>query len=166
MASAQQIWIRTARQIGSALRIAILGTILFSVLGSQLRGELAGSTLPPAAQAAIITSVKDSAGASIPALTARPATAAAARDAQRALSTATRWAAVSAAGFLALGLAASLALGPSRPPAGDPAEGEQAAEGPPPGEARCMPRVSRPACGLTGLFKTRRPGAGQPMPPL
>jgi MFS family permease len=108
----------TARQIGSALGIAILGTILFSVLGSQLRSELASSGLPSAAQAAIVTSVKDSAGASIPALKARPATAAAAADAQRALSTATRWAAASAAGFLALGLAASLSLGASRRPPG------------------------------------------------
>jgi EmrB/QacA subfamily drug resistance transporter len=125
----------TARQIGSALGIAILGTILFSVLGSQLRGELAGSRLPPAAQAAIITSVKDSAGASIPALAARPATAAAARDAQRALSTATRWAAATAAAFLVLGLAASLSLGPSRRRPGDPADDGQPAEDPPPGKS-------------------------------
>lgn len=104
----------TARQVGSALGIAILGTILFSVLGGQLRSELTGSRLPPPAQGAIIASVKDSAGASIGGLKARPATAAAARDAQRALSTATRWTAVSAAGFLSLGLAASLSLGASR----------------------------------------------------
>lgn len=104
----------TARQVGSALGIAILGTILFSVLGGQLRSELTGSRPPPPAQAAIIASVKDSAGASIGGLKARPATAAAARDAQRALSTATRWTAVSAAGFLSLGLAASLSLGASR----------------------------------------------------
>lgn len=76
-----------------------------------------GSGLP-AAQAAIITSVKDSAGASIPALKARPATAAAAADAQRALSTATRWPAASAGGLLALGLAASFSLGASRRPPG------------------------------------------------
>lgn len=125
----------TARQVGSALGIAILGTILFSVLGSQLRSELAGSGLPPAAQAAVVASVKDSAGASIPALKARPATAAAARDAQRALSTATRWTAVSAAGFLVLGLAASLSLGASRRPTDDPAQGGQAAGGPPSGES-------------------------------
>jgi EmrB/QacA subfamily drug resistance transporter len=121
----------TARQIGSALGIAILGTILFSVLGSQLRIELASSGLPPAAQAAIVTSVKDSAGASIPALKTRPATASAARDAQRALSTAARWTAVSAAGFLVLGLVASLSLGASRRPAGDTAQGGRAAEGSP-----------------------------------
>ena len=125
----------TARQIGSALGIAILGTILFSVLGSQLRIELASSGLPPAAQAAIVTSVKDSAGASIPALKTRPATAAAARDAQRALSTAARWTAVSAAGFLVLGLVASLSLGASRRPAGDTAQGGQAAGGPPSGKS-------------------------------
>ena len=125
----------TARQIGSALGIAILGTILFSVLGSQLRFELASSGLPPAAQAAIVTSVKDSAGASIPALKTRPATAAAARDAQRALSTAARWTAVSAAGFLVLGLVASLSLGASRRSAGDTAQGGQAAGGPPSGKS-------------------------------
>lgn len=109
----------TARQVGSALGIAVLGAILFSVLGSQLRSELAGSGLPPPVQSAITASVKTSAGASITALRATPATAAAARDAQRALSTATRWTALSAAGFVSLGLAASLSLGASRRPLGD-----------------------------------------------
>jgi MFS family permease len=66
-----------------------------------------------------------SAGASIAALSARPATAAAGRDAESAFSTATRWAAFSAAGFLGLGLIASLSLGPSRRQPADP-EGEAA----------------------------------------
>ena len=132
----------TARQIGSALGIAILGTILFSVLGSQLRIELASSGLPPAAQAAIATSVKDSAGASIPALKTRPATALAARDAQRALSTAARWTAVSAAGFLVLGLVASLSLGASRRRPATLLKADRQRGALRQGKANCVPRVS------------------------
>src|SRR5450755_2834906 len=80
---------------------------------------------------AIVGAVKDSGGATIPALNAKPRTAPAGHAAQSAFSTATRWSAFSAAGFLVLGLAASMSLGPSRHPgddtAGRPGDGDSAA---------------------------------------
>jgi hypothetical protein len=121
----------TARQIGSALGIAILGTILFTTLVTRLHSELSNLGVPPQANSAIVTAVKDSGGATIPALNAKPRTTPAGHAAESAFSTATRWSAFSAAGFLLLGLAASMSLGPSRRPgddtAGRPGDGDYSA---------------------------------------
>ena len=101
----------TSRQVGSALGIAILGTILFSSLGTQLDDNLPES-LPPATHTKIVNLVVDSAGAAIPALDkVSPEIADIARQ---AFSDATRYAAYSAAGFLALGLIATVSLGAGR----------------------------------------------------
>jgi EmrB/QacA subfamily drug resistance transporter len=101
----------TARQVGSAFGIAILGTVLFSVLGSRFDAELANSGLPEDQRTALVAAVKDSAGAAIPGLAAAPATADVAQSAKEAFTDATRWSAFTAAGFLVIGLGASLSLG-------------------------------------------------------
>lgn len=99
----------TARQIGSALGIAILGTILFTSAGASLDTRLADMPAVPAAvRSQVVDAVVDSAGSAIPALEQRsPAVAEAARD---AFSDGTRYAAFAAAGFLALGFLATLRL--------------------------------------------------------
>lgn len=99
----------TARQIGSALGIAVLGTVLFTSLGGALDSRLDDAGLPPDARDGIVTAVVDSAGAAIPGLEAQSADVAS--QARQAFSDATRYAAFTAAGFLALGLVATLRLG-------------------------------------------------------
>ncbi len=80
----------TARQVGSAFGIAILGTILFSVLGSQFDAELSDSGVPDQQRTALVAAVKDSAGAAIPGLAADPRTAEIADQAKEAFTDATR----------------------------------------------------------------------------
>ncbi len=99
----------TARQIGSALGIAILGTVLFTSVGGSLDSSL--SELPAATREQVVSAVVDSAGAAIPSLDAQGGGIAdAARD---AFSDGTRYSAFAAAGFLVLGLLATLRLGGS-----------------------------------------------------
>ena len=104
----------TSRQIGSALGIAILGTVLFTTAAVRLDSGLAELGVPEAARTGIVSAVVDSAGGAIPGLAADPRTAAAAPVAQQAFSDATRYAAFTAAGFLVLGLLATLSLGDHR----------------------------------------------------
>jgi len=111
----------TARQVGSALGIAILGTILFTATGSQLTARLDDASLPPAQRDKVVNAVVDSAGAVIPRMAANPRTKPFVGDAKIAFSDGTRIAAYSAAGFLALGFLATLSLG-------SPAPGEEREE--------------------------------------
>jgi len=98
----------TARQIGSALGIAVLGTVLFTSVGLSLEAKLAAQDIPAATSTQIVDAVVDSAGAAIPALDAQnPDVADAARE---AFSEGTRYSAYAAAGFLVVGLLASLRL--------------------------------------------------------
>jgi EmrB/QacA subfamily drug resistance transporter len=99
----------TARQIGSALGIAILGTILFSGLGSLLDSKLNDQHVPSAQRSAIVNAVVNSAGSAIAPLTKTSPGAGA--DAKSAFAEATRDSALAAAGFLALGFIATLSLG-------------------------------------------------------
>ena len=101
----------TARQVGSALGIAILGTVLFLTLTDRFDSALTTLSVPDAQRIQLVDAVESSAGAVIPALAANPATAAVAEAAQAAYTDATRLAALVAAGFLVLGLAASASLG-------------------------------------------------------
>ncbi len=101
----------TARQVGSAFGIAILGTVLFTVLGSQFDHDLQERGVPDPARTQLVDLVSDTAGAAIPALADNPQTAPAVESAKAAFTTATRTAAFTAAGFLVAGLAASLSLG-------------------------------------------------------
>ena len=101
----------TARQLGSALGIAILGTILFSTLGTQFTDKLP-STIPAATQAQLVKTVVDSAGAAIPKLAKQSPTVG--KLAEEAFSEATKFSAFAAAGFLALGLLATISLGSGR----------------------------------------------------
>ena len=98
----------TSRQVGSALGIAILGTILFSALGGQLAAKLPDS-IPADTRDQIVSAVVDSAGSAISGLEAQNPDAAAL--AKQAFSEATQASAFSAAGFLALGLLATISLG-------------------------------------------------------
>ncbi len=100
----------TARQIGSALGIAILGTVLFTSVGGSLDTKLGDRApqLPEAARNQIVDVVVISAGGAIPGLVEQNSQiGAAARD---AFSQGTRYSAFAAAGFLVLGLLATLRL--------------------------------------------------------
>jgi hypothetical protein len=112
----------TARQIGSALGIAVLGTVLFGVAQARLTDALDGLGVPAAAASGTVSAVVDSAGGAIAGLSGAPAQAA-----KDAFTTGTAWSAFVAAGFLALGLLASLSLRPA--PAPEPARGGEAGVG-------------------------------------
>jgi MFS family permease len=101
----------TARQVGSALGIAILGTVLFVTLTNRFDSALTALPVSEGQRVQLVDAVESSAGAVIPALAANPATAAVADAAQAAYTDATRLAALVAAGFLVLGLGASASLG-------------------------------------------------------
>ncbi|MEV8630682.1 DHA2 family efflux MFS transporter permease subunit [Streptosporangium sp. NPDC051023] len=102
----------TVRQIGSALGIAVLGTLLFAGLSADLGHRLSQMDgLDPARREQIVSAVQRSAGAAIAGLSRVPQIAVAARE---SFAVGTRYAAFGAAGFLAVGLLASLSLGGGR----------------------------------------------------
>jgi len=105
----------TSLQIGSALGIAILGTVLFAGVAAGLDDRLTGGPLPPAEREQVVAAVRDTAGAAIEGLRERPGGAAVADAAEEAFSDATRYTAFTAAGFLVLGLLATLRLPSVRP---------------------------------------------------
>jgi EmrB/QacA subfamily drug resistance transporter len=109
----------TVRQIGSALGIAVLGTLLFTGTQNSLEDRLAGSALSETQIQFIVPAVVDSAGAAIPqlqdALSAQGVPAEVGSEirvaAGDAFTDGAKLAAWAAAGFLLLGLLSSLNLG-------------------------------------------------------
>ncbi|GGL06628.1 EmrB/QacA subfamily drug resistance transporter [Curtobacterium luteum] len=98
----------TARQIGSALGIAVLGTVLFTSTSALVEHRLEDTGTPAATASRVADAVVTSSGGAIAGLRAQdPAVA---DTAAEAFSDGTRAAAFSAAGFLVLGLAATLRL--------------------------------------------------------
>ena len=114
----------TSRQVGSALGVAILGTVLFTTTGGVLASSLDDAGVPAAERDQIVNAVVDSAGGAIAGLGENPQTAPFADDAKAAFSDGTRAAAFTAAGFLAVGLLATLSLGSGRRPGEDEKEKE------------------------------------------
>ena len=101
----------TSRQVGSALGIAILGTVLFTSTGGILSNSLDDAGVPEDQRDQIVSSVVDSAGAAIAVLDETDPSGVAADAARAAFSDGTRLSALTAAGFLVVGLGATFALG-------------------------------------------------------
>ncbi len=119
---------RTVRQVGSALGVAILGTILITTLGSGVTDRLRSVPgLPPASRAAIAGALRASGGSAIVELRARPGSRQIATAASEALTASARTVAFTAAGFVAVGLVFTLGL-PN--PRGDSPEEQDVAQTP------------------------------------
>ncbi|WP_233279168.1 DHA2 family efflux MFS transporter permease subunit [Microterricola pindariensis] len=102
----------TVRQLGAALGIAILGTVLVTTLAAATAANLENvEGLDAAAQEQVVSVVTGSAGAAIPELASMPGSSAAVQTAASdAMVTAARITTFSAAGVLALGLLATVGL--------------------------------------------------------
>jgi hypothetical protein len=106
----------TVRQLGAALGIAVLGTLLVSTLGASTANNLSSVPgLSDSAQKQVVSVVKGSAGAAIPELGWMPGGRPAQAAAESAMVTAARIATLSAAAIILLGLLATLALPPMKP---------------------------------------------------
>ncbi|MEN9753237.1 MAG: hypothetical protein RL670_928 [Actinomycetota bacterium] len=101
----------TVRQIGSALGIAVLGTVLFSATQGVLENKLTDLNVTGDQQSSIVNIVVDSAGGAIPGLedglvaqqVPQPVAADIAQASGEAFSEGARWTALAAAFFLLLG---------------------------------------------------------------
>jgi hypothetical protein len=112
----------TVRQIGSALGIAVLGTVLFTATQTSLESRLADLNVPSAQSSQIVSAVVDSAGSAIPFLEDQlveqqvPETVA--HDVTiasgEAFTDGARAAATAAGIFLVLGFASTFSLGSRR----------------------------------------------------
>ncbi|MDN4473399.1 MFS transporter [Demequina zhanjiangensis] len=114
----------TFRQLGSALGVAVLGTLLVVSLGTSTDSHLADAGVPADARTPIVETVRHSAGAAIPSLQADPSTEIAGDAAADAMITASRITTGVAAGIILVGLAATLAL--PAPARRDEEDGERA----------------------------------------
>jgi EmrB/QacA subfamily drug resistance transporter len=106
----------TVRQVGSALGVAILGTILFTVLVNETTANLAAvQGLPPAAQAGIVKAIDASAGQALTVIRLDPANDLVVAPIESAFVDATRAAGLVAFAFVVLGLGFSVLLPETRP---------------------------------------------------
>lgn len=101
----------TVRQIGSALGIAVLGTVLFTQIESILLSKLSSLGMTGDIAKGFTSSVVESAGGAIPAMAADPnLPAALVQAAKDAFTEGVRWSAVVAGVFLLLGFLATFRL--------------------------------------------------------
>ena len=106
----------TVRQLGAALGIAVLGTLLVSTLGIATANNLSSVPgLSEPAQKQAVAIVSGSAGAAIPELGAIPGGQPVRAAAESAMVTAARITTLSAAVTILLGLLATIALPPMKP---------------------------------------------------
>ena len=109
----------TVRQVGSALGVAVLGTLLFTGTQVSMEQRLSDLNIPTAQSVVLVDAVVDSAGSVIPQLTdglvAQQVPQELAEDiataAGDAFTDGAKWAAWSAAGFLLLGFGSTFYLG-------------------------------------------------------
>ncbi|MFI2209953.1 DHA2 family efflux MFS transporter permease subunit [Streptomyces sp. NPDC020141] len=102
-----------ARELGSALGIALLTTLFFSTLAGSLTDRLARAGLPEREAEQLSGVVTESAGSVIPALAADPATERAADAARHAMTSGLELTSYVCAGLLLLALAATLFVRPA-----------------------------------------------------
>ncbi|MCF8529263.1 MAG: MFS transporter [Aquiluna sp.] len=113
----------TVRQVGSALGIAVLGTLLFTGTQSTFEDRLDELSVPASQQAFLVDAVVDSAGGAIPGivdiLTSQQVPESLAIEIQTAagdsFTDGAKWSAWSAAIFLLLGFASTFKLGSRAP---------------------------------------------------
>ena len=121
----------TLRQVGSALGIAILGTILLVSLGANVRSSLTDAPgVPPAAAEGIAVAMESSAGQALTGIKAQPGSEAIVPLLDQAFADAARLTGFVAFGFILLGLAFSFLLPETRIAHADPREPETAAAPP------------------------------------
>ena len=108
----------TVRQLGAALGVAVLGTLLVSTLGAATATADNLSSVPgfnDPAQKQVVSIVRGSAGAAIPEIARMPGGRPAQAAAESAMVSAARITTLSAAGIILLGLLATIALPPMKP---------------------------------------------------
>ena len=101
----------TMRQVGSALGIAILGTVLFTALGNGVHENLSAIPgIPPEAIDGVAEAMEQSAGQALVVIRAEPQYAAAVEPIEQAFVDATRLAGFVASGFVLVGVVLTLLL--------------------------------------------------------
>ena len=116
----------TVRQLGSALGVAVLGTLLVTSLGRGMDSRLSDAGMPVAARDRVVEIVRGSAGAAIPSLGTNPQTAPAAAAARESMVDARRMTSGFAAAALLVGLLATLAIPRPREEESDSTAGPKA----------------------------------------
>lgn len=108
-----------SRELGAALGIAVLTTLFFTTLTSNLRDSLTGSGIPAGQARELSGVVTDSAGSVIPSLAKDPETSSVAEAARQAMADAIEVSGYVCAGLLLLALAATVFVKPRSKPGGE-----------------------------------------------